>query len=196
MPPNGERRAGPASHWLSCSDERDIHADASRTPSLPVPSWSQCATCLDESLDELVRGRNVRGLLRADARIPCDSSERVAICSEIFSPFFSFVSGPSRPDTQPDTFGGIIGTVPSASLPVKRHRWSRDTHGTHGRLPVPNKCRRGTGEPVSKCRNGYAMSHVRFSTRSRCVRLQRSVYWTVTHAADVANRSEVRSGGP
>jgi len=72
LPPNGERRAGPATHWLSCSDERDIHADASRTPSLPVPSWSQCATCLDESLDELVRGRNVRGLLRADAHIPCD----------------------------------------------------------------------------------------------------------------------------
>ena len=69
LPPNGERRAGPATHWLSCSDERDIHADASRTPSLPVPSWSQCATCLDESLDELVRGRNVRGLLRADAHI-------------------------------------------------------------------------------------------------------------------------------
>ena len=76
MPPNGERWAGPATNWLSCSDERDIHAAASRTSSLPVPSWSQCATCLDESLNELVRGRNIRGLLRADACIGNDIGPR------------------------------------------------------------------------------------------------------------------------
>ena len=103
MPPNGERWAGPATHWLSCSDERDIHAAASRTSSLPVPSWSQCATCLDESLNELVRGRNIRGLLRADACIGNDIGPRQG----------------AQPGTKSKTNGTLNSQVP---VPVKRHR--------------------------------------------------------------------------
>ena len=52
-------------------------------------------------------------------------------------------------------FTGLVRPVcvpapPGVFLPVKRHRWSRETHGTHGRLPVPNKYRRGTGVEVSE----------------------------------------------